>query len=204
MIQDCGLNVKVVDVESYAGERACALLTHSLPDEGEGKTIAIIDIGARMTNLTVMKDLATVFTREEVFGGMQLTEQIMERYDLSFQEAGRAKKEGSLPDDYEFEVLTPFKETAVLQVRRALQFFFSTSQHCEINYILLAGCTVQLDGFAEMIEEQMGIPTSIANPFFNMQVSDQINLPSLKSDASAMLISCGLALRGLNGEATAG
>lgn len=196
VVKNAGMDVKVVDVESYAMERACALLCDELPNEGKDKIVAIIDIGATMTNLTVLYNMSTVFTREEVFGGQRLTEEIQQRYDLSFSEAGYAKKVGNLPDDYENEVLTPFIETAVLQVRRSLQFFYSASQHSSVDHILLAGGTVQIPGLCQLIEEQVGVPTTIANPFSNMAVAKNIDLRWLSNDAPALMICCGLALRG--------
>ena len=64
-----------------------------------------------------------------------MTEEIQRRYGLSFEEAGRLKKDGGLPDDYEPEVLRPFKEAVVQQVTRSLQFFFSSSQYNDVDHI---------------------------------------------------------------------
>ncbi len=193
--EQAGLTVSIVDVESYAMERTCSLIATSLPEKGKDQTIAVVDIGASMTNLTVLYDLSTIFTREEAFGGQRLTEEIQRHYGLTYEEAGIAKKQGNLPDDYEAEVLNPFKESAVIQVRRALQFFFSASQQTKVNHIILSGGTVNMPGFATMIEEQIGIKTSIANPFAEMTVSAKVNEEYLARDASAMMICCGLALR---------
>ena len=118
-----GLTPKIVDVEVYAMERAFGLLAHQLDLEGE-YTVAIVDIGATMTTLSVLNDGNTIYTREQLFGGKQLTEEIQRRYGLSLEEAGLAKKEGGLPDDYDQEVLEPFKEAVIQQVTRSLQFFF--------------------------------------------------------------------------------
>lgn len=186
---------KLVDVESYAMERACKLIAQDLPNKGVDEAIAIIDIGSIMTSLTVLYNLSTIFTREEVFGGEQLTKAIQRHYGLTYAEAGLAKKEGGLPDDYATEVLGPFKESAVLQVRRSLQFFFSASQHSRVSHIVLAGGSVAVPGLVELIEEQIGIPASIANPFSNMSVSNSVNVSALTRDASALMICCGLALR---------
>ena len=90
-------------------------LTSQMPDEGMDKTIAIVDIGATMTSLSVIHNHRLVYTREQNFGGKQLTEEIMRRYGLSYEEAGLAKRQGGLPDNYEPEVLEPFKETTAQQ-----------------------------------------------------------------------------------------
>lgn len=194
-IEEAGISPKIIDVESYAMERACQLIANDLPNKGVDEAIAVVDIGSIMTSLTVLYNLSTVFTREEVFGGEQLTKAIQRHYGLTYAEAGLAKKEGGLPDDYTSEVLTPFKESAVMQVRRALQFFFSASQHNRVSRIVLAGGTVMIPGMCELIEEQIGIPTMIANPFAHMEISKQVNSTALNKDASSLMICCGLAMR---------
>lgn len=102
-------------------------------------TVGILDIGHSMTTLSVMQNNKIIYTREQVFGGKQLTQEIQNRYGLSFEEAGRAKKTRALPDDYDIEVLEPFLDAVVQQAARSLQFFFSSSQFNEIDHILLAG-----------------------------------------------------------------
>lgn len=190
-----GLNPRVVDVEAFAMESAFLLLTNQLPDNGIGKTIAVIDIGATMTTLSVSHDFKVIYTREQVFGGKQLTEEIMRRYGLSYEEAGLAKKQGGLPDNYEPEVLQPFKEAMAQQVSRSLQFFFSSSQHNSVDHIVLAGGCAAIPGVDSMIEDKVGITTSVANPFANMSLTSRISPEGIRSDASSLMIACGLAMR---------
>ncbi len=193
-----GLTADVVDVEAYALENAVALIASQLPENGFDRTIAIIDIGATMTTLNVLRDQRIIYTREQVFGGSQLTEEIQRRFGLSYEEAGLAKRQGGLPDNYGPEVLEPFKEAMSQQVSRALQFFFSSSQHNSIDHIVLAGGCASIQGADEMIAERVGISTSIANPFSSMSLSPKVNAQALSDDASALMIACGLALRGLD------
>jgi type IV pilus assembly protein PilM len=130
-----------------------------------------------------------------LFGGKQLTEEIQRRYSLTFEEAGLAKKQGGLPDDYVTEVLQPFKQAVLQQVTRSLQFFFSSSQYDDVDYIVLAGGTASIEGLAEMIENKLGTPTLIANPFVEMSVANRIDREALANDAPSMMIACGLAMR---------
>jgi type IV pilus assembly protein PilM len=190
-----GLETKVVDVEAYAMERAFGLLENQLPDQGEGKIVAIVDVGATMTSLSVLEDFKTIYTREQVFGGAQLTEEIQRRYGLSYEESGMAKKQGGLPDDYEPEVLEPFKEAVIQQVSRSLQFFYSSSQYSEVDHIVLAGGCAVIDGLEDMLEERLGVSASIANPFADMSIANRVNAQALSVDAPSLMISCGLALR---------
>lgn len=193
-IEGAELAAKIMDVEAYAMERAFFLLQNQLDLDDEG-TVAVIDIGATMTTLSVLTGGQTIYTREQLFGGKQLTDEIMRRYGLPLEEAGLAKKQGGLPDDYEPEVLEPFKEAVVQQVARSLQFFFSSSQYNDVDQIILAGGVASMEGLDELVQEKLGTPTAVANPFAHMSISSRVNAVALSSDAPAMMIACGLALR---------
>lgn len=194
VLADSDLIAEKVDIEAYCMERAFELIAEQLEDQ-EGQVVAIIDIGATMTTLSVLVDGKTVYTREQLFGGRQLTEEIQRRYGLSREEAGLAKKQGGLPDDYDMEVLIPFKDAVVQQVTRSLQFFFSASQYNDVDYIILAGGVASLEGLVGLIEEKLGTQTVVANPFARMSVSSRVNAVSLANDAPALMIVTGLAMR---------
>ncbi len=193
-IEAAELTAKIMDVEAFAMERAFGLVRHQLDIEDEN-TVALVDIGAQMTTLNVLTSGQTIYTREQLFGGKQLTDEIMRRYGLPVEEAGLAKKQGGLPDDYEPEVLEPFKDAVVQQVARSLQFFFSSSQYNDVDYIVLAGGVSSMDGLAEMVQDKLGTPATVANPFADMAISAKVNAVALSSDAPALMIACGLAMR---------
>lgn len=190
-----GLNAKVVDIEAYTLENAFPLIAPQVPGGSADKTVAIVDIGATMTTLSVLHDGKIIYTRDQVFGGKQLTEEIQRRYGLSYEEAGMAKRQGGLPDNYVPEVLDPFKDAMAQQVSRSLQFFFSSSHHNAVSHIVLAGGSASIPGVDELIEERIGTSTSIANPFTNMALASRIKAQALSNDAPALMITCGLALR---------
>ena len=190
-----GLTAKVVDVEAYALERAFSLLGDQLGGNADELTVAVVDIGATMTTLSVLHHGRTIYTREQLFGGRQLTEEIQRRYGLSVEEAGLAKKQGGLPDDYDSEVLQPFKDAVVQQVSRSLQFFFAAGQFNDVDYILLAGGTASIPDLDRLIQQKIGTPTLVANPFADMVLSGKVNAGALASDAPALMIACGLAMR---------
>ncbi len=190
-----GLTATVVDVEAYAMENACTQLIDQLPEGGEGQTVAVADIGATTTTLNVLHNKKIIYTREQNFGGRQLTEEIQRRYGLSMEEAGMAKRQGGLPDNYVPEVLDPFKEAMAQQVSRSLQFFFSSSAYSSVEHIILAGGSSSIPGVDDLIEEKLGTPASVANPFANMSVSNKVKPQVLSADAPALMIACGLALR---------
>ncbi len=196
VLEKAGLIPKIVDVEAYTMENAFSLVSQQLVNNGQGLTVAVVDIGANMTTLHVLVDGRIVFTREQTFGGSILTEEIQRHYGLSHQEAGRAKKENNLPDDYTLKVLEPFKQSMTRTVTRALQFFFSASaQYQSIDHIVLSGGCASIQGIDAMIAEETGTLTSIANPFSDMIIGGRISIQSLSNDSPSMLIACGLAMR---------
>ncbi len=190
-----GLQAKAVDVEAYAMERAFQLVLPGLPNAEELETVAVFDIGATMTTLNVFHQGRSVYTREQLFGGKQLTEEIQRRYGISMEEAGLAKKTGELPDDYEAEVLQPFKDAVVQQVNRSLQFFYGSTQFNEVDYILLAGGSASIQDLADLIQERVGASCSVANPFNDMALANKVGASAIANDAPALMIACGLALR---------
>jgi len=189
-----GLTCKVIDVEAFAAENSFKLIADQLSVPKDA-LVALVDIGATMTTLNVLRNQRSIYTREQVFGGKQLTDEVMRRYGLSYEEAGLAKRQGGLPESYELEVLEPFKEALVQQVSRLLQFFYAGSEFNRVDQIVLAGGCASIPGIAEMVEEQIGVLTAVANPLANMSLSSRVKAQALAQDAPALMIACGLALR---------
>ncbi|GIX34556.1 MAG: fimbrial assembly protein [Lysobacteraceae bacterium] len=189
-----GLQAKVIDVEAFAMENAYRLIADQLA-VAKDALVALFDIGATMTTLNVLRGERSIYTREQVFGGKQLTDEVMRRYGLSYEEAGLAKRQGGLPESYEVEVLEPFKEAMVQQISRLLQFFYAGSEFNRVDQIVLAGGCASIQGVAEMVEEQLGVLTAVANPLANMSLSNRVQAQALAQDAPALMIACGLALR---------
>jgi len=195
-LEIAGLTPLVVDIEAYALENACEFLTHQMPALGVGKTVAIVDVGASTTSLLVLHDLQTVYTRDQAFGGRQLTEDVMRFYGMSYEEAGKAKRLGNLPPNYESEVLSHFIADMAQQVDRSLQFFFaSASRHNVIDQLILAGGCAHIAGVEVALQQRLQIPCVIAQPFAKMGIGPRAKPAQLGQDQASMLIAAGLALR---------
>ena len=195
-VQNAGLIPEVVDVEQYAVENACRLMAHQMPDGGVGRSVAIVDFGASTTTFSVLKDLSIAYTRDFPFGGQQLTEEIMRTYGLSLEEAGRAKKEGGLPGNYQPEVLDPFVDDMTQQVSRSLQFYLASAQGSDQpDQILVCGGCANIPGVADVIASKVGIPTDVGDPFGDMKISTRAKTQGIRRDATALLTALGLALR---------
>src|ERR1700693_483738 len=190
-----GLKPIVMDVESYATQEAFRLIAPTLPVSGRDQNIALVDIGAHVTHFYVLRNDQFLFSRDQAFGGNQLTHDIQRAFNLTPDEAESAKKSQGLPENYDADVLQPFMETLALEVTRALQFFFTSTSYNQVDQIVLAGGCALLPGIDELVAKRAGVATVLANPFANMATSDQIRPRQLAQDAPLLLIACGLALR---------
>jgi len=193
--ESAGLKAMVMDVESMAQQSALGLVVKQLPGSGKDQNIAIVDIGAQVMQVTVLRNDQSVYTREQAFGGTQLTQDICNRYGMSPEEAENAKRSGGLPDDFEAEVLRPFMENLSMEIQRALQFFFTSTSYNTVDHILLAGGSAVIPGLDEVVNTRAQVPTVVANPFASMASSPRIQMKKLVIDAPSLIVACGLALR---------
>jgi type IV pilus assembly protein PilM len=193
--ESAGLKAMVMDIEAFAQQAALGLVVKQLPNAGKDTNVTIVDIGANVMNVSVMRNEQSIYTREQAFGGNQLTQDIVARYGMSVEEAENAKRSGGLPDDFETEVLRPFMENLSMEVQRALQFFFSSTQYHSVEQILLAGGSAVIPGLDEVVQTRTQVPTMVANPFASMQASPRVQLKKLMVDAPSLIVVCGLAMR---------
>jgi type IV pilus assembly protein PilM len=196
VLEIAGMDASVIDVEVYAVENACKLIAHQMTDEGIDRTIGLVDFGAATTTFTVLHDRRIIYSYNTDFGGKQLTEEIMRHYGLTYEEAGKAKKEGGLPNNYKIEILDPFVDDMAQAVNRSLQFYqSSTSEHQHLDQILLCGGCAAIPGAAERITSKLNTPTIVSNPFGKMRLSSRAKSQFVENEAASLLVACGLALR---------
>lgn len=193
-VEGAGLVPAIIDVESFAIE-ACFNQMMKDMELAEDEIVALFDIGATTTTLHVMYQGRSIYTRDQTFGGKQLTDEIMQRYGLSMEEAGLAKRQGGLPESYETEVLQSFQDSLIQQISRALQFFFSATEFNNVDQILIAGGTSSIDGLAELAEQQIGVPVQKANPIGGFTLASRIDEIAIQEDSAALMTVIGLAMR---------
>ncbi len=190
-----GLKTVVMDVESYAALAAFDMIKGAATGIEDKDVTAIVAIGAQTTRVSVMHEDQQVYSREQQLGGYQLTQDISRQFGMPLEEAEVAKKGGGLPENYHADVLQPFNEKVVLEISRALQFFFTSTQFSKVDHVLLAGGCAMLDGLEEMVAQRTQVHTLVANPFANMALSPKIKPRQLTIDAPALMVACGLAMR---------
>lgn len=195
LAEAAGLKPVIVDVESYASRLATGRLIENLPNKGVGSIVALFEVGALTTSMQVIRNDEVLYDRDQAFGGAQLTQLIVRQYGFSLEEAESKKRSGELPDDYESSVLRPFVESMVQEISRALQFFFTSTPHNKVDYVMLAGGSAALPGLTAAVTQQTTFACSLVNPFDGMEIGEGVRLKKMTREAPSYLTSCGLALR---------
>jgi type IV pilus assembly protein PilM len=136
-----------------------------------------------------------LYDRDQAFGGSQLTQLISRQYGLSFEEAEAKKLSGDVHEDYERQVLDGFVNSLSEEIGRALQYFFTSTPHHKVHYVMLSGGTANLTGLKEKVTEVTSFATSIVNPFDQMQLGSAVRESRVRREASSYLTACGLAMR---------
>jgi type IV pilus assembly protein PilM len=190
-----GVKPVVMDVETYAAELAFEQIRAQLPGGAHDACVGLIDIGANVTNINVLRNGQSVYTRDQQIGGNQLTQLIQSAFGLSAEEAESGKKNGGLPDNYESDVLASFRQNLVMEIARALQFFFTSTQYSQVDYLVLAGGCAALPGLDDAVAAKTQVSTMVANPFALMTLSGRIKPRQMQLDAPSLIIACGLAMR---------
>lgn len=195
LAEAAGLTPVILDVESYASRLATGRLISQLPNEGRDTMVALFEVGANTTSMQAIRNDEVVYDRDQAFGGAQLTQLIVRQYGFSVEEAETKKRKGELPDDYESVVLRSFVNSLAQEIGRALQFFFTSTPHNKVDYILLAGGTASLPGLTDAVTQQTSFACVVVNPFQGMEVADGVKEKKMRRESPSYLTACGLAMR---------
>ncbi|MBC8380939.1 MAG: type IV pilus assembly protein PilM [SAR92 clade bacterium] len=192
VLQSAGLDLRIVDVESFALGRAYGLLIGEAADDNQAH--AVIDIGASQITFAVISGKSIIYSTETAFGGKQLTEEIQQHYNLSWSDAGRAKRKGGLSDDYGQVMLEPFKHSLIKHIDKAMKIFYSSSESIVISKLVLSGGVSKLDGLADDIASALSIPAEVGDVLKHLTVNNAIDANSFADEGPAMMLALGLAL----------
>jgi type IV pilus assembly protein PilM len=195
LAEAAGLKPVVLDIESHASRLAMARLIEALPNEGRDALVALFEIGADTTSLKVLRDDEMLYDRDQAFGGSQLTQLISRQYGFSFEEAEAKKLANDLPEDYESVILVPFVDSLSQEIGRALQYFFTSTPHHKVHYVMMAGGTATLPGLKDRVTELTGFASQVVDPFAQMKIGSSVRESALRREAPSYLTACGLAMR---------
>ena len=195
LAEAAGLVPVVLDVESYASRLAASRVIGRLPGGGVDALIALFEIGAMTSTMQVLRNDDLIYERDQVFGGAQLTQMLVRQYGFTQDEAETKKRAGELPDDYGTMVLQPYVESLAQELERALKFFFTSTPHHRVDYVLLAGGTASLPGLTEVVTRLTSFPCQVVNPFDGMDVARTVREKRMQREAPSYLTACGLAMR---------
>lgn len=195
LAEAAGLRPAVLDIESHASRLAMSRVVAALPNNGRDALVALFEIGGDTTSLKVLRDDEMLYDRDQAFGGSQLTQLISRQYGFSFEEAEAKKLSGDLPEDYASAILAPFVDSLSQEIGRALQYFFTSTPHHKVHYVMVAGGTAALPGLKDRITELTGFSSSVVNPFDQMKLGSAVREARLKREAPLYLTACGLAMR---------
>ncbi len=189
-VAGAGLTCDIVDVDSFAVERAFQLLP-----PGDGPLTGMVDIGAATLTLYVFKEGRIIYNREQAFGGNELVNAVNQHTGLALEEIELSLRSGQLSDEIRQLFVLPFRTTVAQQVSRALQFFYSSGMHSSLQKLYLMGGTATIPGLAEQLAEALALPTETANPFTGLAISPKLVPGRLQQDAPTLVKASGLAMR---------
>jgi len=194
LIELAGLNCVVMDVDVFALEKMFE--ENYLNEEG---TVGLIDIGANKMNINIVKGYMSAFTRDVNIGGEQITREIASRFDCSFEEAEAAKlgrSQEKVSEEDVHDVVYSITSSWGAEIRRAIDFYYSTGSDEDIGRIVLSGGGAQTKGFSELLAAETSIDVQVCNPFMSVSINEKRNDKEyLEKIAPQCAICMGLASR---------
>jgi type IV pilus assembly protein PilM len=193
LIDLAGLNLSIIDIDAFALQNI-----FEVNHNGAGETLTLIDIGASKTSVNILKDGISVFMRDVSLGGNQISARIVDTAGCSLEEAEEIKL-GRLPGRIEPEAFRNILRNVVSdwsdEIRRAMEFFYSTNPDDEIKKIFLSGGGAHIKEFREMLASQTSAEVLPINPFEKIAMDDRLDSAYLNRMAPQAAIAMGLSIR---------
>lgn len=198
LIGEAGLTPSVIDVAGFAVENAFEANYEPGPED----VVAVINIGAQVTNINVVSGGVPAFTRDVSTGGNQYTAEIQRALSISFDEAERIKigepsareSQDVVPQEVE-QAMRSVTNNLVGEIARSLDFFSATAADTRIQRLVLAGGSARVPGIDTVFRERTGLSVEILNPLHKMMPSNRFDPEFLAQVGPALGVGVGLALR---------
>jgi type IV pilus assembly protein PilM len=193
VFSEAGINLAVVDVDSFAIQNAFELNY----DIGPDNVVALINIGASIMNLNIVKNDISLFTRDVQMGGNLYTEEIQKQFGVSSEEAERIKISGESPDQAKLQdTVSRVNETLAMEMRRSLDFYNTTAGEGKISNVYISGGAAKTPMLVEAVQQRLGLPVEILNPFRNVKVNEkEFDQDYLSEIGPLVTVAVGLATR---------
>jgi type IV pilus assembly protein PilM len=197
VISQTGKVAVLVDVDAFALQN-CYEMNN---DVSESRVLALVNIGASVTNVNVLSGTNSMFWRDITFGGNQYTDAIQRELSLSFEQAEELKRGKSVGDNtiqQVIPILNSVSEDFAGELRKTLDFFTATSGAERVDEIVLAGGGSGVLNLDAILRDKFGIPVTILDPFRRITVDEsEFNPEELAEIAPSMAVAVGLAMRKL-------
>jgi type IV pilus assembly protein PilM len=194
VVANSGLTPIVVDVDAFA----LGNMYEINYDVREKRNVALVNVGASKTNISIIRDGLPVFTRDCGIGSNYQTEALMKALNISKENAERIKRglavEGIAHENAQMHVSNSSDEIYA-EIYRSFEYFRSSVSEEELSGIVLSGGAALIKGFSEMMAERLGIPVEIADPFKKIKISKKLDAALIKDLAPIAAVAVGLALR---------
>src|SRR5437879_3864098 len=185
----------VVDIDAF-GLQNCFEVNYE-PDAGQ--TVALLNIGASVMNINIVRGGVPLFTRDVSVGGNQYTDALQKELDLSFEDAERLKRGDSLPsvtDEQKQQILRSVSDILTLEIQKTFDFFRATASGENIQRIVVAGGTARVPGLVDLLREEFAMPVEELNPFRKVLIDPgKHSDDQIREMAPRLAIAVGLALR---------
>lgn len=198
VVSEAGLQPVVVDVDAFAVQNMFDVNYEAPPSE----TVVLINAGASVVNINIVANGTTTFTRDVTIGGNQFTEEIQKQLNVSYEEAealkcggGRHDADAVVPQEVE-RVISGVAEQVAGEIQRSLDFYAGTAPDANFAKVFLSGGTAKIPALFKTIEQRVGVPVEIMNPFKNIEIDNRKFDPAFIMDVAPMAaVAVGLALR---------
>lgn len=194
LVKEAGLDPVVMDVDAFAMAN-----TYELNYEPEPGITALLNIGASVMNINILKDGASTFTRDITVGGNRYTEALQRDLGLTYEDAEKVKR-GETVEGQDGEqmagLVSTVTEDVISEIQRSFDFFRSTTGSEQVSRVLISGGCVRIANFTSLLTERLELPVEVMNPFKNIKVDPKHFDPVFMADAAPMAaVAVGLAIR---------
>ncbi len=190
-----GKTPAVVDIDAFALQNAYEFNYQPAP----GTTVALLNLGASVMNINIVKGTTPLFTRDVSVGGHQYTDSLQKELDLNFDDAEALKlgrKVGTVSEDATAPILQQVTEIIVLEIQKTFDFFRATAAGEHIERIYLAGGSSKVSGLMEALRQEFSLPVEVLNPFARINYPDAGSAAdAIGQNAGQLAVAVGLALR---------